>query len=341
VFDMGGGTLDVAVLSVAGGARPRVDVLAAAGVGIGGDALDTELARDIAGELAGHGVDVLRHERPELAWALLERAARDTKTRLSHVEEDALVLPAPLGYPRPVHVDRVRLERALRGQMDGAETLALSALRAARATRERLTAAQLRAIGRDSLTADVDVVLLTGGMSRVPYLGRRLAGLFPRARLDRDAGVGADETVAAGLADASGYADVTLPRPTFDVTLEHERGRVTLYEAFTPVFPAWEIYSGYSSPGYEVWLRPADLPATGEGRLRLSTLYGREIRVEVDGRPGLPAVRFGPEGVLFRLGSDATVELRDGLGARTALKVDGWPVIADPSRTPLVLRRVP
>ena len=149
VFDMGGGTVDVAVMTVAAGPRPRVRVLAAAGAAVAGDALDAAVARDLAAEMARNRVDIAWHPQPELAWALLERAAREAKVRLSLVDSHPVVLPPPLAYPTVISYQRARLESALAAQMDGAESLVLSALRAARAGRPGLTAPRLRAIGRD------------------------------------------------------------------------------------------------------------------------------------------------------------------------------------------------
>jgi molecular chaperone DnaK (HSP70) len=326
VFDMGGGTLDIAVMAVSAGVRPRVAVLGAAGSGVAGDALDTEMARDLSTEMAAGGVDVTLFPRPEVAWALLERAAREAKTRLSHVDDHLVVLPTPLRYPHPVRYDRARLEAALRGQMDGAETLALSALRTARATRQRLTASGLRAVSRAALADDVDFVLLVGGMSRIPYVRRRLAAFFPRARIHHHAGGAADEAVVAGLAGA-GEEEVTLHRPAVDLVLEWNEGRRSLYEAYTPLFEPWQIYSGYSELLYERWLRPPEVPARGDGRVRAFGLFGREVGLDVDGRVGPLPVRFGSDGVALRLGGDGALELRDARGG-AAWRADGWPMPA-------------
>jgi molecular chaperone DnaK (HSP70) len=316
VFDIGGGTL------------------------VAGDALDIEMARDIAAEMAARRVDVMLHPRPELAWALIERAAREAKTRLSYVDEHPVVLPPALGYPHAIRYGRARLEAALRGAMDGAETLTLSALRAARAARDGLTAAQLRAIGRADLADDVDFVLLAGGMSRIPYVGRRLAALFPRATVYSDAGVAADEAVAVGLAEAAGPVRVTMHRPGVDLVLEFGGGRRPLYEAYTPLFEPWQIYSGYSDVTYERWLRPPEVPSVGQGRIRAFGLTGTEVGLTVDGRTGPLPVRFGPDGVALRLGPDGTIEVGHADGV-TTLFVDGWPVGRDGDRVVLTRVRTP
>src|SRR5262249_11765343 len=127
VFDMGGGTLDVAVLAVAGGPQPEVNVLASVGGPLAGDALDLAVARDIAAEMTANRIDVSMHPQPELAWALLERAAREAKVRLSGVPEHPIVLPRPLGYPEPVRYRVEQLERAFAPQFTGAENVVISA----------------------------------------------------------------------------------------------------------------------------------------------------------------------------------------------------------------------
>jgi len=67
VFDMGGGTLDIAVLAVRGGHHKDVSVLAALGVPEAGDALDLAIAADLDFELARIGVDLDALARPRRA----------------------------------------------------------------------------------------------------------------------------------------------------------------------------------------------------------------------------------------------------------------------------------
>ena len=328
VFDMGGGTLDVAVLAVVGGPRPEVSVLASLGVPMAGDALDAAIARDIAAEMAANRIDVTMHPQPELAWGLLERAAREAKTRLTGVEEHPLVLPRQLAYPAPVRYRREQLERAFRAQMDGAESLVFSALRASLMARSGLTSAQLRAVDRASLVDSVDFVLLAGGMSRIPYVAQRLGGLFARATVYDHAGVAPEETVVAGLADTAGYARITLYRPAFDFVLEWDGGRLALYEAYTPLFEPWQVYSGDSELAYERTARAPEIPADGAGWLRAVSLTGAPIGIQLDGRAlgGLP-VRFGPRGVALRIQADGRLELHDGLGDALLAQAGAWPVI--------------
>jgi molecular chaperone DnaK (HSP70) len=326
IFDMGGGTLDVAVLAVTGGPQPDIAVQACLGMPMAGDALDVAIARDIADEIAQHRVDVTRSVRPELAWALLERAAREAKVRLSHVEEHPIVLPPQLGYPHVVRYRREQLEAAFQSQMDGAENLVISALRAARLAIEPASAAELRAISRSDLAAGIDFVVRVGGMSRIPYIARRLATLFPAARQFDDAGVPPEETVVAGLTEPTGFDRIRLHRPTFDFVFDGEHGRVVAYPAYTPLYEPWQVYSGHSSVGYERRFRPPELPARGLGTLRAVSGSGEPLRMTLDGQlvDGLP-VPFGPDGVVFGLTSHGRIDIVDAAGQAQAFLAEGWP----------------
>jgi molecular chaperone DnaK (HSP70) len=336
VFDMGGGTLDIAVLSVAGGPEPDVAVLACLGVPLAGDALDTAIARDIAAEMEANRIDVAFHPRPELAWALLERAGREAKVRLSYADEHPIVLPRQLAYPKVVRYRHERLEQAFATQLDGAENLVLSALRASRLTRLGTHPAKLRGLDRATLAGDVDFVLLAGGMSRLPYVGRRLSALFPHAAIHDNAGVAPEETVVAGLADTAGYERISLHRPGFDIVLEWDGGRRPLYEAFTPLYQPWEVYSGHSDLGYERRLAVGELPSGGTGLVRVVSATGEPVRLDLDGAmlDGLP-VRFGPAGCVLRAYADGRMSLVDGEGTPLHLRCDAWPVLRDQAVLPL------
>jgi molecular chaperone DnaK (HSP70) len=327
VFDMGGGTLDVAVLAVAGGPTPEVAVQACVGTTMAGDALDVTIARDFAIEMAEHDVDLSEYPQPDLAWALLERAARETKVRLSQVEEHPVVLPRQLGYPHVMRYRREQLEAAFGSHLDGAENLVVSALRAARLVEAPATAAALRAVTRTDLAAGIDFVLLVGGMSRIPSVARRLAALLPGAAVFNDAGASPEEVVAIGLADPSGYERIRLHRPGFDFVLDCEFGRVVAYEAYTPLYEPWQVYSGHSELGYERRLRPPEIPTRGFGTLRAVAGSGEPLTMRLDGQwiDGLP-VRLGMADVVFGLGCDGRIELIDATGEVIALRAEGWPV---------------
>jgi molecular chaperone DnaK (HSP70) len=345
VFDMGGGTLDIAVLDVVGGERPEISVLSAVGTAQAGDALDRAVAAELTGELARRGFDVRESAQPELAEALVLRAAREAKVSLSRVREHRIVLPSRIGRLPVLSYTREQLEEAFRTQMDQAEWLVWAALRAARLTeRGDASPEDLRRMGPAELGDDVKYVLLAGGMSRIPYVERRIGALFPNAQVFDNAGVEADEAIVAGLADTAGYDRLNLHRPGFDFVLEWQEGgqrhESTLYAAYTPFYEPWEAMSGRFNLGFE--RRGADFPGPrdGVGLLRVKSTSGEDLGLVFDGeaKVGLQ-VRFGSGEMLFKLYCNGRILVRDGTGLDMHMRVDRWPVIRGRDHAQLVLTR--
>lgn len=185
VYDLGGGTFDVSVLSVADG---LFEVVATRGDnGLGGDDWDSALINWAVERFErDHGID-LRENRQ--AMQRLTEAAEQAKVELSSRLETQLSVPF------------------ITATADGALDLNYSLTRA---EFEELTAELVeRTLGPTEQAmedagvshADVDEVLLTGGSTRMPAIRRavtRLSGTEPR----RD--VNPDEAVALGAAIQGG-----------------------------------------------------------------------------------------------------------------------------------------
>ncbi|WP_176733842.1 Hsp70 family protein [Micromonospora peucetia] len=344
VFDMGGGTLDIAVLDVVGGPDPEISVLTALGAEFAGDMLDHAIARDLFEDLGDNGYDVTATAHPEMLRALVLRAARDAKVNLSRLLEHRVVLPSrQIGRAPVLTYTREQLEEAFRPQMDEAERLVWAALRAARLTeRESASPAELRALGPEALIRDIDYVLLAGGMSRVPYVERRLGALFPHAQVFDNAGVQPDEAIVAGLADTAGYDRLNLHRPGFDFVVEWEEGgrshHQVLYAAYTPFYEPWQVLSGQSNLGYERHGRDFPGPQHGTGRLRVRATTGEPLGLMFNDQvmDGI-SLTFG-RNMGFKLYCDGRIHLRDGSGRRLDMKVDRWPVVRGREHAHLVLR---
>jgi len=179
-FDMGGGTLDIAVVEMTG---MDVAVLASAGTTVAGDALDEAIYHDI---IAHYELDLSSMAEPMRAAQHLLNAAVETKIRLS-TDESHDIFPNPriLGAEKlaPLRYPRERLNDLFGVMMDKAESEVERALRLA------------------GVTEGVDFVLTVGGMSRVPLARQRLRQIFPGAEHIADYGT-ADEAVVRGLISA-------------------------------------------------------------------------------------------------------------------------------------------
>jgi Fe-S protein assembly chaperone HscA len=177
VYDLGGGTFDCSILSLAEGV---FKVLATNGdTFLGGDDFDRAIMEVAAREM---GVDLGKKD-PELLQHLRD-AAEKTKIALSATEtaEFAVNISGgsrrPLGYRRTF--TRAEFEALIKPLIDRSIDKCRSALKDAQLTPAR-----------------VDEVVLVGGSTRIPYVRRRVAEFFGKTP---HTDLNPDEVVALGAA---------------------------------------------------------------------------------------------------------------------------------------------
>lgn len=334
VFDMGGGTLDVALLDVHAdlGRAPEISVLSSWGLDEAGDALDLALVEEVKEQLLGHGVDLDALTAYPGLDAVVRESAREAKERLSTAQDTPFAVRYP-GLRLPsVELSRERLEEAFTPQLARARELVWAVLRGAQVTHEMVKSpAEIRATPISSLSAEVDHVLLAGGMSRVPAVAKLLGGMFPTAEISSDAGVPSDEAIVAGLAETLAYDRINLHRPPFHFILEYEStaaqvSHVPVYEAHAPFYPPFMAMQ--RSALYFEWRGDARLPRSGHGYLRVFTAAGNAVRISLDGQEeyGL-RMNFGSKAPAVLIYPNGRVLIVDGKGHRTEFTVPRWPVI--------------
>lgn len=343
VFDMGGGTLDVAVMHVLGGESPRITVLTSVGIGTAGDALDEAIYNDL---IADYQLDLSSTSDPLRASHHILTMAAETKLRLS-IDDSHDIFPnarllgvakmAALRYPRE------RLNDVFAPLMDEAEATVTRALRLARladfggadlSTVQKLTPAEL--------VKDIDFVLLVGGMSRIPFIRQQLQLSFPHAEFIVDYGT-ADEAVVRGLVSTTELNTINMYRPGFDFDLVWQDERIRLYSSYTPLFSSDELMRGQSKLAFRSTIATTRLPRSGRGQLEAYAADGRRINLThrlksafatdentVDALP----VRFGHYPVCFALYTDGRLHVTDGHGDDHELRIDGWPVLIRPGTIP-------
>src|SRR6187401_1941129 len=186
VFDLGGGTFDVSILTVGEGV---VEVMATAGdTHLGGDDFDRRIVDYLADEFKkSNGID-LRSD-PQALQRLFE-AAEKAKVELSSLTQTAVNLPfVTADASGPKHLN-VNLMRSTFDQLT-ADLV------------ERCMGPVKQAMGDAKVTADdIDEVILVGGSTRIPAvqaLVRRLTG-----GKDPNMTVNPDEVVALGAAIQAG-----------------------------------------------------------------------------------------------------------------------------------------
>jgi len=185
VFDLGGGTFDISILAIENGV---FEVLSTYGdTSLGGDDFDRMIIDLLADEFQSqHGID-LRGD--SVALQRLKEAAERAKIELSSAMTTDVNLPFIAAGPAgPLHLMR-ELER---GQLE----------RACKPLFERLEAPCKRALAEAHCTpADIDQVLLVGGMARMPAVQEQAERIFGKPG---SKGVNPDEIVAMGAAVHSG-----------------------------------------------------------------------------------------------------------------------------------------
>jgi molecular chaperone DnaK len=185
VFDLGGGTFDISILDITDGV---FEVLSTNGdTFLGGEDFDMLLTDHLI-ELfqAEHGIDL----RPDkMALQRLKEAAERAKHELSSCQQTDVNLPfIAADEAGPKHLV-VSLSRAdLEGLVAGLV--------------ERLEGPCRTALSDAGLTpAQVEDVILVGGMTRMPLVQRKVKEIFGR---EPNKGVNPDEVVACGAAIQGG-----------------------------------------------------------------------------------------------------------------------------------------
>src|SRR5689334_22855540 len=205
VFDLGGGTFDISILEIENGV---FEVLATHGdTSLGGDDFDRIVIDLLAdGFQREHGIDL---RRDSVALQRLKEAAERAKIELSSAMTTDVNLPFIAAGPGgPLHLirelERVQLERSCKHLLDRLEKPCMLALAAGHCS-----------------PADIDQVLLVGGMSRMPAVQERAVRIFGKAP---SRGVNPDEIVAMGAAVHSGIMGGELQEVVLLDVTPHDMG---------------------------------------------------------------------------------------------------------------------
>ena len=219
VFDLGGGTFDISILAIEHGV---FEVLATHGdTALGGDDFDRIIIDLLAdGFAAEHGIDL---RQDAVALQRLKEAAERAKIELSSAMSTDVNLPfIAANATGPLHLarelERGELERACRELLDRLEAPCRKALADAHCT-----------------AADIDQVLLVGGMTRMPSVQERAVAIFKK---QPSKGVNPDEIVGMGAAVHSGVMGGELQEVVLLDVTPHNMGVKVTGDKMSVIIPS-------------------------------------------------------------------------------------------------------
>ncbi|MHA6670225.1 Hsp70 family protein [Homoserinimonas sp. A447] len=341
VFDMGGGTLDVAVIEVDARSdrEPGISVQAADGLDEAGDDLDVGIVRDLEAkyEAAGFFIDALPQRDDVRAW--VRAAASHAKVELGSSLDVPVVVDFPDVDVPIVNYSREELETVFEPQLDRAMEVVARALRAAlmvqvagRQDSTTLTPAEARARTPEQLMKGVSYVILAGGMAKVPAVLKRMTMHFPPDAVYIGASDDPSQTIVAGLAEPESYERLNLHRPGFDFALEweDESGETMsdlVYAAYSRLYTEHDVFHRNSTK-YSWNPASGSLPAQGRGMVKVKSVSGVPITFRFEGADAEGIVfDFGHVTPHISLEPSGRVFIRDGMGRQSSVRISQWPVI--------------
>jgi molecular chaperone DnaK len=218
VFDLGGGTFDISVLTIENGV---FEVLATSGdTFLGGDDFDRRIIDTLVKEFhAAHAVDLASDP---VALQRLKEASERAKIELSSALVTDINLPfLSVGPAGPLHlqreIKRIELENLCKDLIQRTEDPCRRALADARL-----------------LAKDIDQVVLVGGMTRMPAIQEKVEAFFGKKP---SKGVNPDEIVAIGAATQSAIMGGELQEVVLLDVIPHSVGIRVRDDKFSVLIP--------------------------------------------------------------------------------------------------------
>ena len=336
IFDLGGGTLDVALVDVNSvSKKPEITVMSARGTREAGDELDDLLSQFLENELARKfGFKVSgKHNAGELrAW--IRREARAVKERLSTSTETVFdIEDLSNGIPK-IKISRQQLEFVFEPQLIRLLACTEDSLREAKM---KLANADINAIMREDIKvigAVVDFIVLAGGMSQIPIISVELQKIMPNAKIEfAISKEKATSAIVEGVANQVEFANLNVHRPSFDFVMiwmsndgeEHEQ---LIFPAFTSLYDSYEIKIGKGDLGKREYFQPFTDPV-GKCRLVVRSVGGKNVSLKIDGQESdsilLNANRH--TGISLKLYIDGRLHIIDSLGFEIKTRIREWPMV--------------
>jgi molecular chaperone DnaK (HSP70) len=340
IFDLGGGTLDVAVVDFYPRAGlPEMTIIAARGIAIAGDELDRALAEHVTQRLAEEfDFDVASKKDAEVIRVAIRLAARECKEILSAVDETTFSVDPSIADIPTLKVSRVELNDIFHPLMRSAIACVESALREARMKAgDGLTGPEVAKIPIVELASDIDYVVLAGGMSQIPKVADDLQAMMPKAQVEFATSNSRTCTsaIVLGAANRNDFENLNVHRPNFNFIIVHkdklgQERRHLVYEAFTPLYTLEQVIVGEKYLGYRIAWLPHENSPSKRVTLRIESIGGREVTL-LDGESGNKLdLEFDADtfkGVVMKIYVNGNIVIYDSSGREFVARVRKWPHI--------------
>lgn len=340
IFDLGGGTLDVAVVDIyPRPGMPEMTILSARGIAVAGDELDKALAKHLTGRLLEeYKFDVKSQTEQALVEVAIRLAARECKEILSTVDETTFHVDPRIAKVPTLKILRVELNDVYSQQMQLAINCVDAALREARMKAgDNLSGPEIAKISLNELGAEIDFIVLAGGMSQIPKVAEDLQTLMPKAQIEFATSDPRTSTsaIVLGVANQNEFADLNIHRPNFDFVFSYKdrtgmEHRKVVYPAFTPLYSPEQVMRGDDLLGFSIDWKPEVFPLGGKVYLSIETIGGRKVTLRnhdssEDLELEFEADKF--EGIRMKIYANGKIIINDRSGRTFIARVREWPHI--------------
>lgn len=344
VFDLGGGTLDVAVIYInyIESSPPEITVMGARGVDIAGDAIDKAFTAYLLDRLKSEEqFDYSAHAKSADVYGLVLRAARELKELLSDVTSGVLSAGVEgIEIPR-IEVYRNEFEEhVLKPFLPAFRQEVELVLRETRLKKDNITPREVKALDISEISDQIDYLVLAGGMSQIPKIAQEIQSMFSSKTILDYATLEKSNSalgIVEGLASRNESLNLNVHRPNFSFIVEYTDKYGTkhsdpIYRAFTPIYTAADIRKekdklAFGPIEYTPKVDPKDLHIN----ITLQTLGGRRLsffdRLLKREAKHLRFRADSKAGIKFTLYVEGKFIIYDALGKILDARVRQWPMI--------------
>jgi molecular chaperone DnaK (HSP70) len=339
VFDLGGGTLDIAVADIYGETTPEITVLAARGISIAGDSLDLKLADYFEARLISEfAINISNREDYSILRNLVIRASKRIKEALSVFQNAVYELDDPdYSFLPKIEISQTDLEMVYRPDLDRAISCVKTTIRETYLKNMNRNSEEMSVFAKtpiEEIAKDIRFIVLAGGMSQIPIIKEELRKILPNAISEHVTEAHeATEAIVKGVANRNEFSDLNIHRPNFNFFINwKDDNQVILseiiYPAFKPLYEDYELLSGNFLLSYKKqWMPPGNI-SEGRAEIYLRSVGGRPTTMNLDGRltQHIPVKISRWKNIMFSIYLDGTIMITHEDGV-ISLRVKEWPYI--------------